>query len=185
MTAFLAPTEPVLGATVLRGLPTRRTNLMEAFQTGVVSALAAAAGCKSVADWSVDDGVDMTLTHSLAGERVSVDLQLKATSSGWNAANDSITVSMSRTRFDELRSTTNSAPTILVVMDLPKDQADWASVIPPETKLQHAIYWRSLRGEPPRPGQSKDVSVSVAAGSVFDDHVICQIMARLRAGGVP
>lgn len=120
---------------------------MEAFQTGLVGALAAAAGCKSTADWSIDDGVDMTLTHTLSGSRVSIDLQLKATSSGWNAARDSLTVAMGRKRFDELRATGNSVATILVVMDLPADQAAWAEVVPPVTTLKHGIYWRSLRGD--------------------------------------
>lgn len=184
MTAFASGIEATLGGTLLRGMPTRTTDLMEAFQTGALGAIAAAAGCKT-SGWSVDDGIDVTLTHTINGHRIPLDVQLKATTGGWNAAKDAISVQMRRTRFDELRSLNTGIPAILVVMDLPADQAEWAEVTPPHTVLRHALYWRSLRGSAANPGTGDKVSVSVGADSVFDDHILCQIMARLRAGGNP
>lgn len=184
MTAFSSTVESSLGGALLRGMPKRTTDLMEAFQTGVIGAIAAAAGCKA-SGWSVDDGIDVTLTHTLGGERVPLDIQLKSTTGGWNAGRDSISVQMRRERFDELRALNTGIPAILVVMDLPADQADWAEVSPPVTILRHALYWRSLRGEGPYPTDAEKVTVSVPEANVFDDHVLCQIMARLRAGGQP
>ncbi|WP_299090055.1 DUF4365 domain-containing protein [uncultured Microbacterium sp.] len=184
MTAFPSAVEATLGGALLRGMPTRTTDLMEAFQIGTIGAIAAAGGCK-ISSWSVDDGIDVTLTHTLNGHRVPLDIQLKSTTNGWNTSRSAISVQMRRKRYDELRSLNTGIPAILIVMDLPANQDDWAEVTPPVTTLRHALYWSSLRGNSPHPGDGEKVTVSVPNARVFDDHILCQIMARIRAGGQP
>ncbi|TLP70685.1 DUF4365 domain-containing protein [Nesterenkonia sphaerica] len=157
---------------------------MEAFQGGTISAIAASAGCK-VNGWNIDDGIDFTLVHNIAGERMPLDVQLKATTVGWNASKTALSVRMSRRRYDEMRNLGKGIPGILVTMDLPEDQAQWAQVTPPETILRHSLYWTPMRGAKSIPGSSETVTVSVPSSMVFDDHILCQIMARLRAGGFP
>lgn len=184
MTVFATATETTTGAPLVRGSSTRTTDLMEAFQEGVMGAVIAAAGC-TYGRYSVDDGIDLLVTHKVSGQKVPLDIQLKATTAGWNATRTSLTVALTRLRYDGMRSTSERVDSILVVLDLPPDQAHWARVHPPYSLLRHALYWRSLRGLPAHPGDSKTVSVSVSSSNVFDDQVLCQIMARLRAGGVP
>ncbi|SIS12946.1 protein of unknown function [Microbacterium sp. RURRCA19A] len=181
---FASATEATTGTPLVRGSSSRKTALMEAFQEGIMLAVIAAAGC-TASRYTVDDGIDLQVTHKVNGVKVPLDVQLKATSAGWNASGTAISISLSRARYDEMRSTSPGMDSILVVLDMPSDQAQWSRVHPPYSLMRHALYWRSLRGMPEHPGNTKSVSVSVPRTSVFDDEILCQIMARLRAGGMP
>lgn len=184
VTVFASTMEATTGTPLVRGSSTRTTALMEAFQESVMGAIIASAGCIS-ARYSIDDGVDLHVTHKVDGVKVPLDVQLKSTTDGWNVARTAISVPLSRLRYDEMRSTAPGMESILVVMDLPKDMAHWARIHPPYSLMRHSLYWRPLRGMPAHPGHTKTVSVSVPRTSVFDDQVLCQIMARLRVGGMP
>lgn len=184
MTGFSAAALAAAAGSLVRGMPTRGTALMESFQVGVVQAIAAAAGC-NVSAPIIDNGIDVDIWHELPGDDDALlRVQLKAVTGGWNAARDLVSAQMSRKRFDQMRRA-GSYSSIVVVMDLPADPADWAWSHGSHTELRHDSYWVSLRGEAARPGESAKVSVSAPATNVFDDVALCQIMARIRAGGHP
>lgn len=183
MTAFPYAIEPSTGTPLLRGMPTRATDRMELFQLGVVESLAAAAGC-NVSAPIIDNGIDIDLTHELPGdEDVPLRVQLKAVTSGWNASRSAISADLSLKRYDKMRRPGVMMPSIVVIMDLPKDVDDWFASGHPHTTMQHCCYWVSLEGAPARSG--KTVSVSAPATNLFDDVALCAIMARIRAGGRP
>lgn len=170
---------------VVRGMPTRGTDLMEMFQASVVQAIAAAAGC-NVSVPGVDNGIDLDLTHELPdGDDVPLRLQLKAVTNGWNANRSRISAKLSRKRYDKMRRIRPSLPQVLVIMDLPSEQADWIRMEAPHTIAQHLCYWVNLAGSPEFQGDGDVVSVSAPAANVFDDLSLCQIMARIRDGGTP
>jgi len=158
---------------------------MELFQASIVGAIAAAAGC-NVSAPLIDNGIDLDLGHELPGqEEVPLRLQLKAVTSGWDKGRTRISASMSRARYDQMRRVGPLRPQILVIMDLPAGQNDWIRVQNPHTIAQHVCYWENLAGAPVFAGAGDTVTVSAPAGNVFDDVALCQMMARIRAGGTP
>lgn len=180
------PAAVVDAGNVVRGMPTRGTDLMELFQASIVQAIAAAAGC-NVLESKIDDGIDLWITQQVDDdeEPTPLRLQLKAVTDGWNVSRDSIRAKMSRKRFNQMRQPGTYLPQILVIMDLPKDQDDWIRMEEPHTITQHLCYWNSLVGEPERPGTGDKVTVSAPVTNVFDDFALCEIMSRIRAEGTP
>lgn len=183
MSAF--PAAVVVAGHVVRGMPTRKTDLMELFQASVVQAIAAAAGC-NVSAPRVDNGIDLDLTHELPYEEdVPLRVQLKAVTSGWNTDRSRIRAKLSKKRYDKMRRVNPMLPQILVVMDIPGKQEDWIRMEDPHTIAQRLCYWVNLAGEPEFTGTGDVVTVSAPAANIFDDLSLCQIMARIRGGGTP
>jgi hypothetical protein len=175
--------EPNTGAAVVRGMPTRGNDLKEFFQSSVILAIAAAAGCNA-SSTVIDNGVDYDLWHEIPGEEeVLLRVQLKAVTNGWNASRTAISAKLRDTRYERMRRSGASIPHLLVIMDLPTDPASWVWSKHPYTAIRHCSYWVSLEGEPARSGDK--VTVSAPAANVFDDTALCEIMARIRAGGRP
>lgn len=183
MSVISRTSDPSTGATVVRGLPTRGTDLKEFFHTSVILAIAAAAGCNA-STTVIDNGVDYDLWHEIPGEEeVLLRVQLKAVANGWNAAHTRISAQLGAKRYERMRRSGTSIPHILVIMDLPSDPATWVWSKHPYTAMRHCSYWVSLEGEPARSGDR--ITVSAPVTNVFDDAALCEIMARLRAGGRP
>lgn len=185
MSVFTPSAAAAVGGALHRGLPTRQTNLMELFQESIVGAIAAAAGC-NVGVPRIDNGIDLDLTHEMPNdEDAMLRVQLKAVSSGWNADNSKISAKMHKTRYNKMRRLNPSLAQIIVIMDLPANQEEWIRSEHPFTLAQHLCYWANLAGEPEFRGAGDMVTVSATADNVFDDVALCQIMARIRAGGAP
>jgi len=170
---------------LVRGMPTRHTNLMELFQLSIVEATAAAAGC-NVSAPKIDNGIDIDIWHELPNEEeVPLRVQLKAVTAGWNKGRTQIAAKLTRKRYESLRIASPSKKRILVIMDLPSSQADWIKHRSPYTIAKHGCYWINLAGAPEFQGKGDVVTVSAPATNVFDDVALCQMMARIRAGGTP
>lgn len=170
---------------LVRGMPTRHTNLMEMFQLSIVEATAAAAGC-NVSVPKIDNGIDIDIWHELPNdEEVPLRVQLKAVAAGWNKSRTAISAKLTRKRYDQLRLANPSKRRILVIMDLPASQADWIKHRSPYTIAKHGCYWVNLAGAHAFQGKGDVVTVSAPATNVFDDVALCHIMARIRAGGAP
>lgn len=182
MSVISRTSEPSTGAPVVRGMRSRESDLKELFQTSLIGAIAAAAGC-NISEPKIDNGIDVDIWHEISGaEEVPLRVQLKAVTNGWNAARTEISAKLRDIRYERMRNAW-SMPHILVVMDLPTDPAQWIWSRHPYTALRHCAYWVSLEGEPARTG--KKITVSAPATNVFDDVALCEIMARLRVGGRP
>ncbi len=158
---------------------------MEMFQSSIVDAIAAAAGC-NVGVPRIDNGIDVDITHELPHEEdATLRVQLKAVTSGWNTHRTAISAKLSRARYDRLRRSNPSRHSIVVIMDLPQNQADWIRTSAPYTLAKHGCYWVNLAGASAFTGAGDIVSVSAPATNVFDDLALCQIMAKIRNGGAP
>lgn len=170
---------------LVRGMPTRQTNLMEMFQLSIVEATAAAAGC-NVSTTKIDNGIDVDIWHELPNEEeVPLRVQLKAVTAGWNKDRTQISAKLSRKRYDSLRLVNPSKKRILVIMDLPSSQADWIKHRSPYTIAKHGCYWINLDGAQEFQGKGDVVTMSAPATNIFDDVALCHMMARIRAGGAP
>ena len=170
---------------VLRGNPTRVTNLMEELELGVITAIAASAGC-NIGGFLFDDGIDVDLRHSLPGkEQVSLRLQLKAVTGGWNTSRTRISAKVALARFDLYRLPNVSVHTIVVIMDVPPNMDDWVDFSGENSEIRHKCYWVSLLGNDQFKGEGDKVTVSAESASLFDDQTLCEIVARIRAGRTP
>jgi hypothetical protein len=116
----------------------------EALSRVYVCAVAALAGYGTAIPDIDRDGVDIQIRAG-APMRPSLDIQLKATISLGNPVEGAFRFPLKRRNYDLLREET-MIPRILVVLDLPKDEADWLSVSPEQLILRRCAYWASLTG---------------------------------------
>jgi hypothetical protein len=166
------------------------TACMEMLQTGYLQAVAAAAGCAVAKPIPDAHGIDYQVSHgsnkhtmdSIAEIRV----QLKATST--------VTRETIRTKGDfplelenadlaRLSISPVTIPRLLVVLLLPKDQAEWLRADHDELAVRHCAYWINLEGVSTR--GEKTTTVRVALDHVFDDRALCEIMRKVGAGETP
>lgn len=111
-----------------------------------VTAVAARAGCQ-VGKLDIDkQSVDATI-RPISGRRVSIDLQLKATSSA--AIKDGkLEFDLPVKNYDDLRDECSTAPHYLVVLVLDGDDMQWLESDDDRMLLRRCAYWHDLRGEP-------------------------------------
>lgn len=187
--AHMYTTSMSVGApTVLRGSPQRGFNMMEQFQIGYISAIAAAAGCNIVGTPVIDEGIDFVLSHRSDQHQqtgaVYLELQLKSTSQfAGTTTRPAISSNMRADRYKEFTSTNPSVNRIVVVMSLPSDQNLWLTASHQQLSLKHCCYWVNLRGAPASTAARPTVSAPTA--NIFDDVALCGIMQRIGQGGQP
>lgn len=188
MTMISRSLRPGDGLPLQRGMPERTTDLMELMQKGVVTAIAAAAGC-SIATPTPDDGTDYHLTFHGSGEApLLIGLQLKATAAAdrWIMSPDghsrvAIQARMPIRRYNEFCRTDGTYHKIVVIMDTTQNRDQWVDITHIGTMVNYKCYWLCLEGEEEKEGHS-DVRIKAPASQIFDDAAVCGIFARLKAG---
>ncbi|MFE3114233.1 DUF4365 domain-containing protein [Kitasatospora indigofera] len=196
----MALTRPQSGDTTQSGDPDRpggtpavpRGNLattacMETLQVAYLHAVAAAAGC-SLSQPFPDNGIDWQVSHGspahTVDDEVTVKIQLKATQQIAAApAGPHFSFTLDNAHLRKLARAQVAVPKILVVMLLPRQVDQWLQARPDALELRHCCYWVNLAGHPVTGQRRTNVRVPVA--KVFDDRALCEIMARVGAGGSP
>ncbi|OFN35762.1 hypothetical protein HMPREF2562_07110 [Corynebacterium sp. HMSC077G07] len=167
----------------VRGRPTRRTELKEEFQAGVIHAIAGAAGCVAKTE-SIDTGIDVTVTHETKNvrDRLTINLQLKCTEKG-NANDEFVKVKVSKQRYDDYRFVGKNEPLILVAQLVHPDMNEWVGHEDALTQLSARNYWINLTGEKPSDvADDGDVIVKIPTANVFDDAALVELFALHRRG---
>lgn len=184
MTA-LATNHPY-GKNLARGYDSRRTNLQEQFQYGIIASIVAAAGC-NLGEFRFDDGSDGTIAHQINGitDRKFLNIQLKCTSSQLIHKGAHLPVKMSRDRYDEMRIPGKTLPFILVAHQIPKPQDEWVEIGNHASILHNKSYWTNLTGAPAATATGDQVTVNVPTDSVFDDAALVEIFAQIREDRFP
>jgi Domain of unknown function (DUF4365) len=157
------------------------TDREEAISRAYVAAVTAGAGYVMA---SMDFDRDVVDIGIRAGGdfRPSIDAQLKATINLGSAENGIFRFPLKRRNYDLLRIETMS-PRILVVVDLPRDEAEWLIVTPEQLVLRRCAYWASLNGLPET--QNTDtVTVSIEDRNRFDVEGLRGLMVRARTGAI-
>ncbi|BCO46431.1 DUF4365 domain-containing protein [Mycobacterium intracellulare] len=181
--------EDVLPA-VVRGSPSRIDEMMEAFQEAYVRGVAAAAGCVVGAP-EIDEGVDVTLTHTSDihlrdDKKAHLEVQMKSSAYGPIENGQFVSTSLKRARYDEFRAVDVAVHKIIVILHMPVLQEDWLTVGADALHLHHRAYWVSIRGMPPIPNaQQASFTVRAPTVQVFDDITLCHIMQRIGQKGAP
>ncbi|MFI6286394.1 DUF4365 domain-containing protein [Streptomyces sp. NPDC051018] len=166
------------------------TACMETLQVGYLHAVAAAAGC-SLSQPFPDNGIDWHISHSSAAhavdDEVTIKVQLKCTyqipprTGGPGFPRFSFT--LDNDHLVKLARTPVSVHKILVVMLVPRNRDDWLRAGHDRLDLRHCCYWTNLAGHPVT-GRRR-TTVRIPTSRIFDDRALCEIMARVGAGGRP
>ncbi|MGW0736529.1 DUF4365 domain-containing protein [Streptomyces sp. NPDC002851] len=163
------------------------TACMETLQVGYLHAVAAASGC-SLSQPFPDNGIDWHVSHSSPGhtvdDEVTIKVQLKCTYQiAPNPAGDTFSFTLDNAHLEKLARTPVSVHKILVVMLVPRARDDWLRASHDRLDLRHCCYWTNLAGHPVR-GRHR-TTVRIPTSRIFDDIALCEIMARVGAGGRP
>ncbi|WP_145502409.1 DUF4365 domain-containing protein [Streptomyces sp. CFMR 7] len=163
------------------------TACMETLQVGYLHAVAAAAGC-SLSQPFPDNGIDWHVSHGAAAhnvdDEVTIKVQLKCTYQiPPHPAGGAFSFTLDNAHLVKLARTPVSVHRILVVMIVPRSQDEWLSAGPGSLDLRHCCYWTNLAGHAVT-GRYR-TTVRIPTSRIFDDRALCDIMARVGAGGRP
>ena len=124
--------------------------------------------------------------HVLAttDDEVTIKVQLKCTYQvAPHPAAGSFSFTLDNDHLAKLARSPVSVHKILVVMLVPRGQEQWLRVGHDRMELRHCCYWANLAGHPVTGRHRTTVRISTAR--IFDDRALCEIMARVGAGGRP
>ena len=107
-------------------------------------------------------------------------MQLKSTTRA-NVTDAHVVYDLDADCYEDLRDPGARAPRLLVVLVMPKEEADWLSQTSEELILRHCAYWLSLKGMPTR-AASSTVRVSIPLGNAFTATALRTILERIRRG---
>ena len=85
--------------------------------------------------------------------------------------------------YNDLRVETQT-PRLLVVLDLPPDEAQWMTVTTEELVLRRRAYWMSLQQGHGEVVRQETVTVRIPEGNVFDVATLQTLMERSRSGDI-
>jgi Domain of unknown function (DUF4365) len=155
------------------------TDREEALSRAYVAAVAAGAGyVTAVMDFD-RDGVDLQIRAG-GSMRPSLDIQLKATINLGEARNGAFRYPLKRRNYDLLLAET-MIPRILVVLDLPRNEADWLQVTADSLVLRRCAYWTSLGGKS-ETGNKESVTILIQSQNRFDVNSLKALMEQARRG---
>jgi hypothetical protein len=165
-----------------------RNHRQESLSRAYVQAIAARSGviC-SVPD--LDYGVDLTFravdeANGFVDAGVLLDVQLKATTLATTSDLATIGFDLRVAEYDCLRRLDTPVPRILVVLELPMDEADWLAQSTTELILRRAAYWLSLRGMAAT-ASTASVRVKLPRANLFTPAVLSELLTRIRTGSIP
>ena len=137
---------------------------MEQLSIAYVRAVAAQAGWKFCEIEPDTDSVDGILMSDI-GSCPRIEFQLKSTARDI-MRDDGLHFPLPIKNYKDLRKETD-VPRILIVMWMPKNEADRLNQTRNELCMRHCCYWVSLEGMPEKQNKTS-VTVFVPVGNVFD-----------------
>lgn len=176
------PTRPPL-----RGSPKRHTDLMEAHQLSYLRAVAASAGAVIFGKPEIDEGIDVMLSHTADSHQhdhvAYLQIQMKSTSAFEGLTTDHVSATISAERWNFFCTPTPTLGKIIVIMSVPKDQADWTEAQHEALSVRYCAYWVNIEGQPE--ATTKTTTVSAPTSQIFNDVALCDMMERIGRGGKP
>lgn len=127
-------------------ITTNSNDIKERLSVGVVTLVAARAGCRVMGNDVDRDSIDVTI-RPVQGEPVCIDAQLKGSSS-LSREEDHLIFDLPINNYNDLRSEIVGNARILIVLDLHNDDENWLEVGNDFLRSQNRAYWVDLYGQP-------------------------------------
>ncbi len=153
---------------------------MEGLSLVYARALAVRAGYSVSVPRPDRDSVDLRIQAGGA-YRPALDLQLKATARIGEARDGFVPFRLSIKNYNDLRVETQT-PRLLVVLELPGDEARWMIVTAEELALRRRAYWLSLQQNHDEIAGQETVTVHVPEQNLLDVETLQELMERSRVG---
>jgi hypothetical protein len=154
-------------------IATHFNDIKERLSVAYVTAVAARAGCQ-ISKPDIDkQSIDVTI-RPIKGRKVSIDLQLKATSK--NCYQDEvISFDLPVNNYDDLRDSKCTAPHYLVVLVLDPDGDVWLASDEDALLIRRCAYWLNLAGLPETTNK-ETIAVKLPRGQRFDVAALMSMM---------
>jgi hypothetical protein len=134
-------------------IETSESDIKERLSVGLVTLIAARAGCE-VSEFKVDrTSRDLTISP-IAGAPVSIDAQLKSTVNLVHT-NNLVKFDLDVKNYNDLRETEVGTARILIVVDLHAASERWVRCSGRHMVFDRCAYWASLYGAPPTTNTTK------------------------------
>ena len=128
------------------------------------------------------DSVDLRVQAG-GPRRPALDLQLKATIGLGEPQAGVLSFRLPVKNYNDLSIPTQT-PRLLVVLELPKDNARWMTVTAEELVLRRRAYWLSLQQGHEEIVGKQTVTVHIPEQNVFDVETLRALMERSRKGEI-
>lgn len=146
-------------------ITTCSNDIKERLSIAYLTAVAARAGCQ-VSKLDVDkQSVDATV-RPISGGKISIDFQLKATSSTCLGEAD-VSFDLPIKNYDDLRDLHSTAPHYLIVFILDEDESAWLANDENALLIRRCAYWLDLRGKP-ETSNRHTTTVKLPRSQIFD-----------------
>jgi hypothetical protein len=153
---------------------TQPNDVKERLSVAYVTAVAAKAGCQ-ISKLDIDkQSIDATV-RPISGRKVSIDLQLKATSKDC-LTEDSVIFDLPINNYNDLRDIHSTAPHYLVVLVLDHSDADWLSQSEDAMLIRRCAYWLDLRGAEAS-ANATAVRIKIPRCNQFDPAALSRMMS--------
>ena len=156
-------------------ITTTENDVKERLSVGLVSLIAARAGCQIVT-YDVDRMSCDIQIKPISGANVSIDAQLKATVNLLDAG-DRYRFDLSKKNYDDLRSTEVGNAQILIVVDLHGMDVRWVRQTSRRLVFEKCAYWVSLYGQPEKTNRST-VRIDIPKTQVLTPQEVQSLMER-------
>jgi hypothetical protein len=162
-----------------------RNHRQEGLCRAYVQAIAARCGMSTSLP-SPDYGIDITLNDiAITGRRryesgYKIDVQAKSEVRR-EVVGEHFRYDLDARTFDLLRHAAPGCPRILVVLLLPRDEAQWTKQTEEALTLHHCAYWLSLKGQGPTRNR-RSVRLQIPRRNVFSVEAVAALMSRYKAG---
>jgi hypothetical protein len=164
------------------------TQRQEQFSHAYIRAVAAVAGYTLYKPEVDDDSIDLGIAaKGVIGTIRSprLEFQLKAPFKRNVVRAESMSYSLSKKNYDDLRYTDIYVPRILVVVILADNINSWLYQCEEQLVMKHCAYWTSLRGKPELPDGQESKSVRLSNDKIFNVEALGTLMQTVSNGGAP
>ena len=151
---------------------------MEQLSMAYIRAVAASAGYQISKPEPDTDSVDGVLMASF-GRKPQLNFQAKATTQDFRIGSE-LHFPLSIKNYNDLRADT-LIPRILIVLLMPREQAQWMNQTDEELCLRRCAYWVCLADRPDTTNTSS-VTVEVPTSNVFDHEQLVDLMQKVNRG---
>ena len=167
-------------------MPIPSSHIKERLSVAHVSAIAARAGVSCGLFAQPEYGIDVQIAdvQELPNGKITNSghmfyCQLKATTTG-TVKDDHVLYDLDVDAYNKLVQWRGASPVLLVLLCLPRDEAEWLALSEDELLLRRCCYWTHLQG--PMSENRRSERIRLPRSQLFTPDSILELLGRVRRG---